>query len=97
MGNTGEKSKAVALILWFFLGAFGAHRFYLGKTGTGVLCILTTILSSVLLGVGLGTVQMPLMIIGGAILGVYGIILFVDLIRIITGGLLPASAAEPQK
>ncbi|WP_342621698.1 NINE protein, partial [Pseudomonas aeruginosa] len=23
-----------AYLLWFFLGGFGAHRFYLGKTGT---------------------------------------------------------------
>lgn len=30
------KKAVVAYLLWFFLGTFGGHRFYLGKTGTGV-------------------------------------------------------------
>ncbi len=35
------KSKGVAYLLWFFLGIFSAHRFYLGKVGSGVLYLLT--------------------------------------------------------
>jgi hypothetical protein len=35
------KSKGVAYLLWFFLGVFGAHRFYLGKIGTGILYLCT--------------------------------------------------------
>lgn len=35
------KSKTVAYLLWFFLGIFSAHRFYLGKVGTGILYLLT--------------------------------------------------------
>jgi TM2 domain-containing membrane protein YozV len=35
------KSKGVAYLLWFFLGIFGAHRFYLEKIGTGVLYLCT--------------------------------------------------------
>jgi TM2 domain-containing membrane protein YozV len=35
------KSKGLAYLLWFFLGAFSAHRFYLGKIGTGILYLLT--------------------------------------------------------
>ena len=35
------KSKGVAYLLWFFLGILGAHRFYLGKIGTGILYLFT--------------------------------------------------------
>lgn len=35
------KSKTTAYLLWFFLGAFGFHRFYLGKVGTGLLFLFT--------------------------------------------------------
>ncbi|GHE91983.1 hypothetical protein GCM10016455_09980 [Aliiroseovarius zhejiangensis] len=31
-----KKSIVVAYLLWGFLGGFGAHRFYLGKTGSAV-------------------------------------------------------------
>ena len=33
----------VLLIFWFFLGGFGGHHFYVGKTGTGILYICLTI------------------------------------------------------
>lgn len=37
MGNTSPKSRLVALLLCLFLGWLGAHRFYVGKIGTGIL------------------------------------------------------------
>lgn len=35
------KSKGTAYLLWFFLGGFGAHKFYLNKVGMGILYIFT--------------------------------------------------------
>lgn len=32
-----RKSDVAAILLAFFLGSFGAHRFYLGQTGWGIL------------------------------------------------------------
>ena len=31
-----EKSKLTAYLLWLAIGAFGAHRFYLGRVKTGI-------------------------------------------------------------
>lgn len=35
------KSWLVAVLLCFFLGVLGVHRFYVGKIGTGILMIIT--------------------------------------------------------
>jgi TM2 domain-containing membrane protein YozV len=34
--TAARKEVGVAYLLWFFLGGFGAHHFYLGRTGWGV-------------------------------------------------------------
>lgn len=39
--QTGQKSWLVALLLCLFLGMLGAHRFYVGKIGTGIVQLLT--------------------------------------------------------
>lgn len=40
--DAAKKSVGVAYLLWFFLGAFGVHRFYLGSWGIGVLILACT-------------------------------------------------------
>ncbi len=40
MGVPGHKDKVAAALLAFFLGAFGAHKFYLNKTGAAVTMLL---------------------------------------------------------
>jgi TM2 domain-containing membrane protein YozV len=37
-----DRIKIVAALLAFFLGVFGAHRFYLGRTGSAVLMLVLT-------------------------------------------------------
>lgn len=39
--STSRKSKGTALILCIFLGFLGAHQFYVGKTGKGILYLFT--------------------------------------------------------
>ncbi len=36
-----KKRILPAFLLCFFFGVFGAHRFYVGKVGTGILQIVT--------------------------------------------------------
>jgi TM2 domain-containing membrane protein YozV len=39
--NASDKSRLAALLLCFFVGVLGIHRFYVGKIGTGLLELFT--------------------------------------------------------
>ena len=41
MANVSDKSRTVSLVLGLMLGFLGAHRFYVGKIGTGLLMLGT--------------------------------------------------------
>ena len=79
--ESSKKSAVVAYILWFFLGGFGAHRFYLGRTGSAV-ALLALFITSLLLTV---------VLIGGFGLIVVGIWLIVDAF------LIPGMVAEDNR
>jgi TM2 domain-containing membrane protein YozV len=56
-----EKSLFTAYLLWFILGQLSAHRFYLGRTSSGVTQVCLWLVSC-------------LMLIGGFALGIAGLI-----------------------
>ncbi|WP_342387575.1 TM2 domain-containing protein [Salinicoccus bachuensis] len=46
--DKSQKSKGIAFILWFFLGGFGGHRFYMGDIGYGIALAAATIIGGLL-------------------------------------------------
>ena len=54
--NLNPKSRITAGILALFLGGLGIHRFYLGRTGSGVAMLLLLILGAVTLPIGVGLI-----------------------------------------
>lgn len=61
--QANQKSVSTTYLLWFFLGGFSAHRFYMGKTGSAIGQLLL-LWGSVLLCyvlIGLLIVWIPLM------------------------------------
>jgi len=68
--NISPKSRLAAALFSFFLGGLGVHRFYVGKTGTGILMILT------LGGLGIWALIDFIMILSGAFKDKQGRVVF---------------------
>lgn len=65
-----ERNKWIALLLWFFLGGVGAHRFYVEDISGGIMYIALFILGTITFGL----LYIPLVIL-----------LIMDLIKILQG------------
>ena len=98
-GVMANKSKVVSALLAFFLGTTGAHRYYLGYKKQGI--VQTCGFVSIIIGYAIFIPAMmdssAGMLIFSALLLLYGagisIWVFVDFIRILTGGLTPADGS----
>ena len=56
--DANKKSDVVAYLLWFSLGYFGAHRFYLNLYVSGAVLLIITLTSIVLMLVLVGFIIM---------------------------------------
>lgn len=70
--DAAKKEVILAYILWFFLGSFGVHRLYMGRTSSGILMALLHVISWAL----------TIFLIGFVGLGLVGLWWFIDAILI---------------
>ena len=64
--DAGRQSVGVAFALWFFMGALGAHRFYLGMANSGAVLMVINLIALVLLFAG--NIAGPLMILATSVI-----------------------------
>ena len=72
MGEISPKSRLTTVLLTCFLGIFGTHRFYIGKTRTATVMLILSILY-------LATVRLwgMIMVIPLAVVGLWALIDFI--------------------
>lgn len=97
-GAGGGKSKLTAALLAFFLGIFGAHRFYLGYTNLGFVMLavglapwLVFILGFVSHSLATAGLSVILFFICGTVVSVWAL---VDFVLILVGNLHDADGLE---
>lgn len=73
-GISPKSRLATSLFAWF-LGMFGAHRFYIGKTGTAILMLVLTIVG----------IPLCFVFVGFVILGAVWIWTLIDFIFAVAG------------
>lgn len=54
--DAAKKSTLIAYVLYFFLGPFGVHRFYLKRIGSGIAMLLLWAIGGALTFIGVGYV-----------------------------------------
>lgn len=74
----------VTLLLWFFLGNFGAHRFYLGHINTAATMLVLELIGFATACILIGYI--PLLIVG--------IWWIIDLVLMLTGQLTPTDGSR---
>jgi TM2 domain-containing membrane protein YozV len=75
IAGISPKSRLATALFAFFLGEFGAHRFYIGKTGSAILMLVLTIVG----------IPLCLVFVGFFIIGAVGIWALIDFILAVAG------------
>ena len=79
-----DKKKIVAVLLSFFMGTLGIHRFYLGRAGSGAAMLVMSILGWLTTGIFVGFILV-------AIVGIWDVI---DFFRILFNGMSDAQGRK---
>jgi hypothetical protein len=82
--NASVKSRTTALLLCIFLGSFGAHRFYVGRSGLGISIIIVLLLCTIIMS---GAEDEGDLILSGVLAVALGVWIFIDFIFILMGKL----------